>query len=87
MFIDFMGDKGGARLTYGGKFTFWNADTLEPETPEYPFPNHYEEEDRAFADSLKTREVTRSNIVNILESQKLLGGLYESAEKHEEVRF
>jgi predicted dehydrogenase len=33
MFIDFLGDKGGARLTYGGKFVFWSADTLEKNSP------------------------------------------------------
>ncbi len=87
MFIDFMGDKGGARLTYGGKFTYYSAETLESETPDYPFPDHYLEEDEAFIASLATGEVTRSNIVNILESQRLLDALYASAEKHEEIKL
>ena len=32
MFIDFLGDKGGARLTYGDKFEFYDAQTLETTT-------------------------------------------------------
>ena len=39
MFIDFMGDKAGARLSYGGKFEIYDGETLETITPEYDIPN------------------------------------------------
>ena len=53
-FIDFMGDKGGARLDYGRKFTFWSGDTLESFEPEYDIPNMYVCEDEAFFESCKS---------------------------------
>ena len=87
MFVDFMGDKGGARLSYGGKFEFYDGTDLSTTTYEYNIPNMYECEDRAFLESTHTGEKTRSNIVNILESAKLLQALYDSAQKQEEIRF
>ena len=87
LFIDFMGDKGGARLTYGGKFEFYDGQTLETINPEYDIPNMYLCEDKAFIHSIETGEKDKNNIDNILESMKLLDALYTSAEKKEEIRF
>ncbi len=85
MFIDFMGDKCGARLTYGGKFEVYKADTLETVNPEYDIPDMYLREDMAFIESFKTGVKDRNNIENILESAKLLDTLYQSAEKKGEI--
>lgn len=85
MFIDFMGDKGGARLTYCGKFEFYDGETLETIEPEYDIPDMYTKEDEAFINSIKTGVKDRNNIENILESAKLLDGLYESAGKKREI--
>ena len=87
MFIDFMGDKGGARLDYGKKFTFWSGDTLESFEPEYDIPNMYLCEDEAFFESCKTGEKNRSHIDNILNSMRLLDTLYQSAERGEEIKL
>ena len=87
MYIDFMGDKGGARLTYGGKFTFWSGETLEEIKPEYDIPNMYLCEDVAFIDSIKTGVKDKNNIENVLESAKLLDALYSSADKKKEIEF
>ena len=87
LFIDFMGDKGGARLTYGGKFEFYDGQTLETINPEYDIPNMYLCEDTAFIQSIETGVKDKNNIENILESMKLLDALYTSAEKKEEIRF
>ena len=87
LFIDFMGDKGGARLTYGGKFEFYDGQTLETINPEYDIPNMYLCEDTAFIQSIETGVKDKNNIDNILESMKLLDALYMSAEKKEEIRF
>ena len=84
-FIDFLGDKGGARLTYCGKFEYYDGDTLETIQPDYDIPNMYLCEDKAFIESTITGEKTRSHIDNILESAKLLDVLYQSAEKHQEI--
>jgi len=87
MFIDFLGDKGGARLSYGGKFEFFDGQTLKTVTPEYDIPNMYLCEDKAFVESIKTGVKDKNNIENILESMKLLDALYASADKKEEIRF
>ena len=85
MFIDFLGDKGGARLTYGGKFTFYDGNTLESFTPDYDIPQMHAEEDRAFVDSLLRGEKTRSDIENVMESERLLDALYLSAKERKEI--
>ena len=87
MFIDFLGDKAGARLTYCGKFVMYNADTLEKEAPEYDIPDMYECEDRAFLESVRTGEKNRSNIDYVLESAKLLDSLYASADARKEIKL
>ncbi len=87
MYIDFLGDKGGARLSYGGKFTYYNGETLESYEPEYEIPNMYLCEDQAFIESITTGVKNRNNIAYILESAKLLDYLYESASKKSEIKF
>jgi len=87
MFIDFMGDKGGARLIYGKKFEFYDGTTLETIAPEYDIPNMYLREDEAFLESIATGVKDRNNIANILESAKLLDSLYASAEQRKEIAF
>lgn len=85
MFVDFMGDKGGARLDYGGKFTYYNGETLEEIQPEYDIPDMRLCEDKAFLESIDTGVKTRNHINNILASAKLLDALYQSAEEHREI--
>ena len=85
MFVDFMGDKAGVRLTYGGQFEFFNGDTLESTVSEHEIPNMYLCEDGDFILSTETGEKNRNHIDNILESMKLLDALYASAEQQKEV--
>ena len=87
MYVDFLGDKGGARLDYGGKFTFYDGATLETITPEYDIPDMYECESRAFIESCNSGIKNRSHIDNILESAKLLDVLYKSAEIKKEIEL
>ena len=87
MYIDFMGDKGGARLDYGKLCKFYDGETLETEEPKYDIPNMYQREDMAFIESCNTGVKTRSHIDNILESAKLLDVLYQSADKREEIKL
>ena len=85
MFIDFLGDKCGARLTYGGKFELYDGETLETIRPEYDIPNMYLREDKAFLESVESGVKNRNNIEHVLESAKLLDTLYRSAEAKCEV--
>ncbi len=85
MFIDFLGDKCGARLTYGGKFELYDGETLETIAPEYDIPNMYLCEDKAFIESIRTGEKNRNHIDNILESARLLDTLYVASEQKKEI--
>lgn len=87
MFIDFLGDKAGARLTYGGRFEIYDGETLETIVPEYEIPDMYYCEDKAFIKSFTTGEEDRNNIFNVLESMKLLDRLYASAEQGKEIEL
>ena len=87
MFIDFLGDKGGARLSYGGQFVFTDGATLQSEKSAHEIPNQYLCEDEGFIQSLKTGEKTKGNIDSILESMKLLQALYDSSAQKKELQF
>ena len=87
MFVDILGDKGGARLDYGKLYKFWNGETLECEAPEYEIGKMYKDEDEAFIDSIKTGVKDRNNIEFVLESAKLLQALYDSAAAGKELAF
>ncbi len=87
MFIDFLGDKAGVRLTYGKKFKLYRGDTLEMEEPEFDIPNMYWCEDKAFLEAIQTGEKNRNNIDNVLESAKLLDTLYASADARKEIKL
>ena len=87
MYIDFMGDKAGARLTYGKKFELYDGETLEAITPEYDIPNMYVCEDEAFFEAIESGVKDKNNIENILESMKLLESLYKSSDDKKEVSF
>ena len=85
MFVDFLGDKKGARLDYGGLFDLFDGETLTTTREEYDIPRHYAVEDEAFIESYKSGVKNQAYIDNILESAKLLDKLYESAENKREI--
>ena len=85
MFIDFLGDKGGARLEYGGKFVYWDAKTLEKTEPEYEITDAYLNESKGFIESINSMKKDRNNVENVLESAKLLDALYLSAKEKKEI--
>jgi len=85
MFIDFLGDKCGARLTYGGKFVIYRGSDLKTIELEYDIPNMYECEDESFIQSCMTGIKDKGNIQYILDSARLLDALYESSDKKKEL--
>ena len=87
MFIDFLGDKGGARLSYGGQFTFWDGATLESYTSEHEIPDMYQAENEAFLKSIDTGVKDKNHIDNVLESARLLQALYDSSEQNKEIKL
>ena len=85
MYIDFLGDKAGARLTYGESFVLYDGATLGSIVPEVEKNNQYLTENEAFVRAISTGEKGRSYIDNILPTARLLDALYESAAKRREV--
>ena len=86
-YIDFLGDKAGARLSYGGQFTITDGQTLASEVSKIDIPDMYRCEDEAFFESVKTGKKNKNNIENILETMKLLDTLYASSEQKKEIVF
>ncbi len=87
MYVDILGDKGGARLDYGGKFTFTDGATLESEKLEYEIPDMYLKENQAFIESITTGVKNKGNVNEVLETAKLLDALYESANMKKEIKL
>ena len=85
MFVDFLGDKGGARLKYCDQFTFTDPTTLQSTKSDHEIPNMYLREDEDFLRSIHTGEDTRNSIKAVLESARLLDRLYASAEARREL--
>jgi len=87
MYVDFLGDKSGARLDYGGQYQLTSGETLETVTSDHELKNMYMLEDKAFFDSIHSGEKTKTHIDNILESMRLLDALYRSAETGKEIKL
>ncbi|MDE5896818.1 MAG: Gfo/Idh/MocA family oxidoreductase [Clostridia bacterium] len=89
MYVDFLGDKGGARLDYCGMLTYYTVEdgVLETRRPAYNIPDMYTEEDRAFLDAIASGGTPKNEIHAVLESAKLLDALYESSAKKKELAF
>ena len=85
MFIDFLGDKKGARLDYGKQFHLTDGETLKTTDTDHEIPNMYKREDEDFLRCIETGERNRNHISNILESMKLLDSLYKSSDLKAEI--
>ena len=86
MFVDFLGDKGGVRLNYCRQFEYMDGSTLEVTATDHEIPNMFRAENRAFIEEIESGVKNRSHIDNVLESARLLDLLYQSAQKHVEVK-
>ena len=89
-YIDFMGDKGGIRLDYGGKFTYYSVDEnndLISYQPQFKMSNMFENEINAFLDCVRTGEKLPSHIETVAVTARMMQAIYDSAEKHEEIKL
>ncbi|MBQ3079441.1 MAG: Gfo/Idh/MocA family oxidoreductase [Clostridia bacterium] len=88
-YIDFMGDKGGIRLTYGSTFkvyTFENGALVEY-TPEFTMRDHFQNEIDAFVKCVETREKLPSHIDTVIITAKMMQAIYDSSESHKEIQL
>lgn len=89
MFIDFLGDKAGIRLQYGGNFkvyTFHDGDLLEI-TPSYQTRDMFQNEIDAFVDCVQSGKRLPSHIDVVAITAKIMQGIYDSAAEHKEIAF
>jgi len=88
-YIDFIGDKAGIRLQYGGDFKLYTAKngvlyTVEPKFKTTP---HFQNEIDAFLRCIRTGEKLPSHIDYAILTSKIMQGIYDSSETHREVVF
>jgi len=88
-YIDFMGDKGGIRLTYGSTFKVYTAENgaLVEYVPELKARNHFQNEINAFLDCIETRQKLPSHIDTVIITAKIMQAIYDSAQSHREIVF
>ena len=87
MFIDFIGDKAGIRLQYGGDFTLYTAENgaLVSYKPEIADCDKFENEINAFVNCVKTGEKLPSHIDKAILTSQIMQALYDSSEQHREI--
>ena len=88
MFIEFMGDKGGIKLQYGGNFTLYSTKNgmLTTTTFKYPTVNMYHAEIRDFLIKAPQGIKTKANIDQALLTSQVMDMMYKSSELGEEVK-
>jgi predicted dehydrogenase len=87
MYLDFLGDKGGIRLNYGQGFTLYsNQDGTLYETKQQRIPTDmFQKEIDCFVDCALSGKPSPAHIDTVIASQKVIDGIYASAEKGAEV--
>lgn len=87
-FIDFLGDKAGIRLTYGGDFTLWSTagkGVLTEQKFSVKGPSMYEVEIDSFLRCIRTGERLPSHIDKNILTSKLMQAIYDSSEQDKEI--
>jgi predicted dehydrogenase len=86
-YIDFLGDKAGIRLQYGGNFTVYGTKDgkLWQETPEYASVNMFQNEIDSFVRCVRTGEKLPSHIDNVVITARMMQAVYDSSEQNKEI--
>ena len=86
-YIDFMGDKGGIRLSYGSTFKLYTAENgaLVEYTPEIKARDHFQNEIDAFIRCVESREKLPSHIDTVIITAGIMQAIYDSAASHREI--
>lgn len=88
-YIDFIGDKAGIRLQYGGDFTLYTAEhgALVSYTPDFNMGNMFEQEIDAFLRCIRTGEKLPSHIDTVIITASIMQAIYDSADAHKEIKL
>ena len=86
-YIDFMGDKAGIRLQYGGNFTLYTAEhgALVQYTPDFSMTPMFQNEIDGFVDCVLRGRKLPSEIATVAITAKLMQAIYDSSDAHREI--
>jgi predicted dehydrogenase len=86
-FIEFLGDRGGIKLAYGGNFKLYTTKNgmLTETSFTFPTTNMFNDEIRDFLITASKGEKSRANIDNAILTSRLMDMIYASAERGTEV--
>lgn len=87
MFVEFLGEKAGVKLEYGGGFKLYGAEqgALYEKSPAFKQADPFVEEIESFIRSAAAGEKNRANIDNVLITSEVMDAVYESAASGKEV--
>lgn len=87
MFIEFLGDKAGIKLKYGGDFTIYSADNgvLYETSPHMQTTDMFYEEIDSFLKAARSGEKNRANIDQVLITSAVMEAIYRSAQLGKEI--
>ena len=87
MFIEFLGDRAGIKLKYGGDFTIYSAEkgVLFETTPTMQKADMFYEEIDSFLKAARAGEKNRANIDQVLITSEVMEAIYRSVELGKEV--
>lgn len=88
MYIDFMGDKGGARIDYyTKKFTVYTTKDgkIFEYSPEFEANNHFESEINEFIDCITSGKKLPSHIDTNIITARMMQAIYDSSDLHKEI--
>ncbi|MFD0712883.1 Gfo/Idh/MocA family protein [Paenibacillus sp. GCM10027626] len=89
MFVEFLGDKAGIKLQYGGDFKIYSGKdgTLYETSPSFAKQDMFYEEIDSFLESISTMTKNRAHIDNALITSEVMDALYRSAAEGREVQL
>jgi len=89
MFIDFIGDKAGIRLQYGGNYTMYSTKdgALLETNPKYTVTNHYNNEVDSFIECIKSGKKNAADIDKAIITASIMQAIYDSSDSRKEISF
>ncbi|MGI6691381.1 MAG: Gfo/Idh/MocA family protein [Christensenellales bacterium] len=86
-YIDFMGDKAGIRLNYGGGFTMYMVEdsALVTYKPDYLMSDMFQNEIDSFVRCIKTGEKLPSHIDTVIITAQMMQAIYDSSAAGKEI--
>ncbi|SFJ59832.1 Predicted dehydrogenase [Paenibacillus sp. UNC496MF] len=89
MFVEFLGDKGGVKLDYGGGFTYYTSreGALYEVKPTFRMANAFQEEIDSFLASIHSGIPNQAHIDRTIITSEVMDAIYRSAAERKEIRL